>query len=428
MEKVRVIAGTATWMLSGVNVFTANLIRGLRALGVEAEILLTAPHARNGLPMPAAPDLPFTRLPVAPGASLRRRWAALIAYLEGRAPCVYLPGADFPVSCVCAKLSRRVSVVGVVHSDYVDHYEHVERLGRYWDAVVAVSKAVEEGTARTDPSLKPRLATIPSGVAVPEQCPRRPQTEDPALRLVFASRLVQLAKRVHDLPGLAAALAERNVPFRLTIVGDGEEREPLLGRLRPFLADGRVRYLGTLANEDLLREFERNDVILITSDFEGLPVGLLEAMGRGCVPVVTDIPSGIPELVRDGVNGYRVPVGDLAAFADRLAGLQADTARRQEFALRAHEAVCRGGYRTEDMAARYLALFRRALHDAAAGAFRRPRGKIRLPPELGWMQPTWKDWLPGPVRAVGMYCKAALRWAYSAVAGPRGAGAPPQGR
>ena len=54
---------------------------------------------------------------------------------------------------------------------------------------------------------------------------------------------------------------------------------------------------------------EQQDAYILTSEFEGMPNALNEAMARGCVPVVTDIRSGIPELVRYGVNGYRVPVG-----------------------------------------------------------------------------------------------------------------------
>src|SRR5262249_24358432 len=148
---------------------------------------------------------------------------------------------------------------------------------------------------------------------------------------------------------------------------------------------------------------EKHDVFLLTSDFEGMPIALLDAMGRGCVPVVTDIPSGIPELVHDGINGYRVPVGNVAAFADRLAVLQRDSTLRKAMALGAHETVCRGGYRVEDMATNYLALFRRVMEGAAAGAFRRPRGRIQtppLPPGMEWMRPSWKDWLPDSVRNV----------------------------
>jgi glycosyltransferase involved in cell wall biosynthesis len=408
MSEFRVIASSGAWVLSGVNTFVTNLVRGLRARGVDAEVLLTSRQPAAG-----PPDIELRRLPVAADAPLPRRWSALVAYLEERAPCVFVPNCD-PMSVVSPKLSRRVAVVGVVHSDDPIHYEQVRWLGKYWDAVVAGSKAVEEGVAHLDPSLRPRLSRVQYGTPIPALCPGR-EVGDPTLRVVFASRLAQYQKRVLDLPAIAEALTARGVPFRLTVLGAGEDQDRLQAGLRPFLADGRAVFKGVVAGPDFPDELQRHDVFLLTSDFEGMPIALLDAMGRGCVPVVTDIASGIPELVQDGVNGYRVPVGDAAAFADRLAALQRDVELRRRFAARAHATVASGGFRVEDMAEGYLRVFRRAVSDAASGAFRRPAGRIRLLPSQRAMTPTWKDWLPEPVRGVGGRCRRALGWLWSAL-------------
>ena len=75
MTNFRVIAGTGAWVLSGVNTFSANLVRGLRAQGVPAEILLTGKQI-----LPGPPDLELQRLAVSSETPLRRRWAALISY------------------------------------------------------------------------------------------------------------------------------------------------------------------------------------------------------------------------------------------------------------------------------------------------------------------------------------------------------------
>jgi glycosyltransferase involved in cell wall biosynthesis len=412
LDNLRVVVASGAWVLSGINTFAANLVRGLRGRNVSAELLITGRNPGSG-----PPDIELRRLPVRPNAPLRRRWTALKAYLEERAPCVYIPNCDVQHSCVIANLSGRVAVVGIVHSDDPGWYAEIGRLGTYLDAVVAVSRTVEGTVARLNPELRPRLVHIPYGTWIPERCPAKVERADPALRIVSASRLVQVQKRVLDLPGIATALAKRGVLFHLTVVGDGEDRNRLLAGLAPFLADGRAEYKGLIPNEAIPAELERHDVFLMTSAYEGLPIGLLEAMGRGCVPVVTDIASGIPELVQEGVNGFRVSVGDTATFAQRLEMLQSQPALRGALSLRAHETVYRGGYRVEDMTDRYLQVFRRALMDAASGAFRRPRGRIVLPAELQWMQPTWKDWLPEPVRAVANRCKRALCRIRSALIG-----------
>jgi hypothetical protein len=112
-----------------------------------------------------------------------------------------------------------------------------------------------------------------------------------------------------------------------------------------------------------------------------MPNALNEAMGHGCVPVVTDVRSGIPEVVRDGVNGYLVPVGDVEAFARRLALLYQDPQARRALARQAHQTVLEEGYRAQDMVNGYRELFHRVLDEAARGAYRRPRGSLSPPPQ-----------------------------------------------
>ena len=59
---------------------------------------------------------------------------------------------------------------------------------------------------------------------------------------------------------------------------------------------------------------KQHDIFLLASDYEGLPLSLLEAMGNGLVPVVSDLKSGIPEVV-DQSNGLLVPANDVAGYA-----------------------------------------------------------------------------------------------------------------
>ena len=64
------------------------------------------------------------------------RWEALRDYLQALTPTVYFPNYDFENSSVAPALRNEVGMIGVVHSDDPHHYEHVQRLGRYWNAVV----------------------------------------------------------------------------------------------------------------------------------------------------------------------------------------------------------------------------------------------------------------------------------------------------
>ena len=402
-----VILAATTGRISGVDVFSANLARGLRLRGVPSQVVLTEAHWAPPDPMPLPPDITIGTLPVASRVAWRVRWRAMIRFLENRAPCIYIPNYDWRHSCVSPVLSDRVAIVGIIHSDDPQHYEHVARLGRYWNAIVAVSPAIARHAAELDPTLMPRLRVIPYGVDAPEQPPVCAGPEDAPLRIVYAGRLVQEQKRVLDLAAIAVALAERHVPFELTIVGGGADQTTLLDACAALLIDRRVRFLGALANTHVQQVFAGSDVFMLASDYEGLPVSLLEAMAQGCVPVVTDIRSGIPELVQDGVNGFRVPVGDVAAFCERLALLQRDATRRQAMGSAAHRTIVDGGYRTEDMIERYVELFEQAWRDAASGVYRRPRARILPPPALE-SEASWKAALPGPLRRLGPWGKRTL--------------------
>jgi len=81
--------------------------------------------------------------------------------------------------------------------------------------------------------------------------------------------------------------------------------------------DQRTVFLGQIDYANVPTLLGDNDVLLLTSSFEGLPLSLLEAMGQGVVPVVTDLESGIREVV-NGTNGLLVPVDDIDGYAQAL--------------------------------------------------------------------------------------------------------------
>jgi glycosyltransferase involved in cell wall biosynthesis len=381
-RRYAVIACASYWNLTGAHVFEEHLLRGLRGRGVDARLLLT--EARTDLVelpndlIPLPRDLTVEYLPVGRKTSWPDRWVALIRLLSSRAPCIFIPNVDYRHSCVSPKLPSNVCVVGVVHSDDPLHYEHVQRLGRYWDAIVCVSEAIAARVAELDPSLKPRLHFIPNGLKAPERVPERPP--DHVLRIVYHGGLNTHQKRILDMAAILDECRRRRIPVRMSIAGDGPEREALLRGCAPHIESGAFRYLGLLPHERVEEVLREHDVYLLPSAFEGLPFALLEAMAQGCVPLVTDIRSSIPELIRNGENGYRVPVGDIGAFADRLQMLQADAALRSRLSTEAHRTLAGSCYEVRAMVESYLRVFDAAMEAAATRAFRRPEGRIAPPP------------------------------------------------
>lgn len=116
----------------------------------------------------------------------------------------------------------------------------------------------------------------------------------------------------------------------LKIAGEGDQRSALEAGLSPALR-ARVHFLGRLTREALDQELARSSVCVVPSlANESFGLAALEAFARGR-PVVASRAGGLPELVRDGENGWLVPRGDVAALAERVGWLLAHPAEAQAF-------------------------------------------------------------------------------------------------
>jgi glycosyltransferase involved in cell wall biosynthesis len=402
---LQVILASPYWGISGVNIFSANLVKGLIQAGIPSHILLSNLDYLNSEQLELEQNIPTTRLPVVQNNSWRSRWLNAIHYLEERKPCIYIPNADFWHSAISPKLSNHVGIVGIVHSDDPTHYEHVARLGKYWNVIVAVSETIAIKTAKIDPTFSERLVVIPHGVTCPSTYPLRTRAASNPIRVVYAGRLVCDQKRVLDLPKLVEAVLIQSIPIELSIIGSGSDQAQLIDASKHLVERGAIKFLDSLPNEKVLEYFQQSDVFILTSDFEGMPISLLEAMSRGCVPVVTNIDSGIPEIVQDGINGYRVPVGDIQQFAECLAELYRNPERCQEMSVNAYRTIKEGGYQIQDMVDKYIDVFHRVMQEMESGTYTRPHGRILRPPMLKGL---WKNWLPKPIVEIVRSAKQSL--------------------
>ena len=243
--------------------------------------------------------------------------------------------------------------------------------------IAGVSQAIVTQISMLAPDLGPRLALTPYGIALPAVADRGLRSGSP-LRLVFIGRLISYQKRVLDLIAIARELGARGIPFELTIVGDGDELDTLFDQGRRLLVARQLRILRTLPHEEVPDVLRDSDVLLMPSTFEGQPLAVLEAMAHGVVPIVSDVRSGVPELVVDGENGLLAPVGDTQRFTDHICDLHRDRARLLRMSQAAQRTAHAGGHGVGDMTERYLALFEHAIESR----FVRPPGAFAPPEHL----------------------------------------------
>jgi glycosyltransferase involved in cell wall biosynthesis len=209
------------------------------------------------------------------------------------------------------------------------------RLGRFLesalagmcDAVVTVSSE-EHSYALQMGIPAEKLCLIRNGVAVPTvdrlssrgDLRRSWSLGDDEVCIGFVGRLApqkapSVALRAFALSGLGKAA-------RLVIIGDGPLRAEMQGLAESLGV--RVTWLGEQNAKTVMHAF---DVFLLSSDSEGNPIVVLEAMARG-LPIVATSVGGISETVRPGVNGFVAPVRGVREIAAALETLTRDAALR----------------------------------------------------------------------------------------------------
>jgi glycosyltransferase involved in cell wall biosynthesis len=119
------------------------------------------------------------------------------------------------------------------------------------------------------------------------------------------------------------------------MVGDGPDDDMLREKIKVLNMEGKIELPGMLAST--VEAFERIDIFLLTSDFEGLPLAIMEAMSTGCVPVVSNV-GGIKQLPFDGF-GYKFDEFDSAAIAKVIADYAADPVRFKNESINARNFV-----------------------------------------------------------------------------------------
>src|SRR5258705_702988 len=119
----------------------------------------------------------------------------------------------------------------------------------------------------------------------------------------------------------------------LTMVGSGTLVESIragAGRLK-----GEIKFMGFLPNRLVLELFKEHQLMLFPSYSEAVGLSVVEAMKAGLVPITSDLRSGIPEIVIDNFTGFRVKIGDEAAFTEKIAYLYHHPEKRHAMRLAA---------------------------------------------------------------------------------------------
>ena len=265
-------------------------------------------------------------------------------------------GAVGRLAALLAGRSRPPIIVHTFHGHVLRGYFNrvatlgfrtLERLLASWTtALIAVSPEVRDDLVALGVAPATKFTVVRLGIELDE----RVGTGDPARRAETRRQLgvpeegfvvgwvgrMTAVKRTDDVLLALRRLVDLGVDARLCLVGDGPDRDGLECRAHELGVAKRCLFLGY--QEDVGAFYDAVDAVILPSANEGTPVSVIEALAAGRPAVATRV-GGVPDVVRDGVDGFLVDVGDVDSLAARLAELAADPERRTAMGAAGRERV-----------------------------------------------------------------------------------------
>jgi len=320
--------------------------------GHEVIVVTQTPLEQDQLPVPAGIRRASTHTGGISGHWLRalvknaQRVQRLRALLEQWQPdCVvsFLPTAN-----VVALLAARRAHIPVIVGERM--YPAFLGLGglqrfardRHYPGAAAVVVQTEESAAwYRDTLALANLVVIPNGIALPledhEPCVEPDSVLPPAAQVVLCIGRLAEPKRPEDaVQAFGLAFADHPA-WHLVLIGDGDKQANVKAAIESSQMTNRVHWIPRTGN--LATWYRRARMCVSVSSAEGFPNVLLEAMAMGCVPLAYNCSTGPRELIRDGVNGYLVPVGDVRSLSRRMKAMGADEALVAQLGGRARDVI-----------------------------------------------------------------------------------------
>jgi glycosyltransferase involved in cell wall biosynthesis len=224
----------------------------------------------------------------------------------------------------------QISCVHTFHGVHIDNYSYPGKVGYIWiekfltfftDKFISVSETEMERVISLSIADKRKITVINNGTVLPERISVFPSVTKPVFNITTISRF-DYAKNTQLLIPIAQKLIEANDSrnFRFVIIGSGEEEEDFKKKLKEKNLDQYFIFTGMVPNPDdyLLDSF----CYISTSRWEGLPLGVMEAMSIGVPVIATDV-TGNKDLVEHNVHGFLYSLdkpGDASRFILQLAG------------------------------------------------------------------------------------------------------------
>lgn len=204
------------------------------------------------------------------------------------------------------------------------------------DIIVAVSRGVKNDLMKNFGIKENKIAVIYNPIDIDKirKLSKEEITEcewfnEPIPIIINVASLTE--KKGHKYLLRAFKIARERIRCRLVILGEGPKEKELKELTKNLGISEDVKFLGFQKNP--FKFMAKSTVFVLSSIFEGFPNVLIEAMACGIPVISTDCPSGPNEIIKDGTNGFLVPVKDEKTLAEKIIHLIGDDGLRKKFIL-----------------------------------------------------------------------------------------------
>ena len=163
------------------------------------------------------------------------------------------------------------------------------------------------------------------------------QADTSLKRVITAGRLTNQKRHDILIRCWAKVATDIRKGWTLDIYGNGEFQRQLEQQIADLGIQDSVRILAPVKN--IAEEYQRSSIFALTSDFEGFPLVLCEAMSTGLPPVAIDCPCGPSDMIQDESMGMLIPMGREDLFVEKLQQLMSDAELRRRMGAAARHSI-----------------------------------------------------------------------------------------
>ena len=332
-DKPDSIGGPVTWLM--------HLLPYLKQDGFEVSCIILFHKGNNG---PLYEHLVKNDITVHTSSFLSStedniKW--ILDCLQKNTPHIFVPNIVVPAYYACKWVKKAgIITIGISHSDdpfyhaiqkeFIDGHKSF-RL----DGMICVSKVLEQQLLKSKNVSKVKIKRIPYGVIIPDSKATR---DDNSFRVIYVGRLAEQQKRISEVTRSFCEMTQKISGVEAIIYGDGPDKINVENILNQQQIKTPVSLGGNIHPEQMTDKLLKAHVIVLLSDYEGLPISILEAMACGVVPVCLNMRSGITELIENGKTGCIVDDRD-EHFIETIKELKADNLLWKKISLNAKQLV-----------------------------------------------------------------------------------------